>query len=416
MTACLIAGCKVGGVTKDDFLDKYGAAGQYVTYYANGGNFNDKATRTTMNVYYRPDQYIICSEQSDFKVARKFFNFDAWYYIETDDNGDPVYDEEGGFIFGDKVVPEHTVGGGKHISVAANWIPVIAVDVYLITDDGQPVTDSKTSTTYNSGDMYRTFNFGTGDNTMSLNQNRAIEATDATYLHFFEDEACTVPITHTYLTDSDNGEEDKEGGTNSAEVENIKVYAKYLRGNWNIVSSGSDVVDMLKQTSSVKDYYLFSTDGSGVIDCNNAYTAGLSDGTFNINIQGNGVTIKNLKVAKLDEGGTELSLTARRHSFLGTIAATAQIKDVTFENLSVVASADSRNQLFITVYLVAHGVEDGAKIEGLAFKNATLSVTVEGRAVMENTANWLYSGITEQQVTISGASLILNGNTIAEIQ
>ena len=102
MFAALTAGCVMGEGSLDDYLKDNGAENQCVTYYGNGGTFNENDTKTVMDVYYKPDSYIISSQQEKFSVNRIFYDFDAWYYGQLDGEGKPVLDKDGNLILASK--------------------------------------------------------------------------------------------------------------------------------------------------------------------------------------------------------------------------------------------------------------------------------------------------------------------------
>ena len=411
---CLFAGCKIGEMNADEFLKNNNAENQCVTYFANGGRFNNNAVRTKLDVYYQANSYIVCSDTENFRIARTDFIFDGWYYITVDGNGNPVCDADGNVILGEKVKPTDKIGENKHLYVAAGWSTDVVITVKLVTEDGFEVED-KDGNKYKNGDEIKTLNFGVFSEYGLEGSYYAIEnAVNATYLYFFADEDCTKPITSVKKpTDS--------------EVKSVEVYAKYIKGEWNIVSTASDVRNMFNNssvTSRCTNYYLFSTNGSGVIDyANQTLSVGLSNSTFAINIEGNGVIIDNIKFSRAGSN----ALTGGKNSILGRLGASSSIKNLTLRNVKFTADAGRNNP---EICVVCNGYEDGAKSENFVNFNIQ-TVTAELSAASgtmiyniqnNNTDCWLYGAfgeVTDAQfmqiftgIKVTGATLKVGGTTL----
>ena len=263
--ACLFAGCKIGEMKPDEYLSQNDAAGQCVNYLANGGTFNDIADFTKMDVYYKADSYIM-TEAEGFKISRTNYIFEGWYYVEPDESGIVQ-------TLGKRVEVGDRIASGEHKYVIANWNAEIAIDVYLVADgfDVKQTVDGE-EVTYKNGDLIATHNFGTSSE-YGLSGTQAIKADNATYLHFFADEACTKPITS--VTKPAEGVDT-----------NVKVYAKYIEGDWTVVSTARNVYDMFTNAGFGGNYYLFTPDASNVINYGRQTAVSLKTGAFNANIEG----------------------------------------------------------------------------------------------------------------------------------
>lgn len=412
---CLFAGCKIGEMTKDEFLKQNNAENQCVTYFANGGSFNDTAARTKLYIYYQANSYIMCSETNNFKVARTNFTFDAWYYIDVDGDGNPGYDADGNIILSTrKLEPTDRVPENKHLYVAAGWNANVAINIRLVTESGFEIED-KDGKKYKSGDVINTVNFGAFSSYNLDGKYDALETVNATYLYFFKDKECTEPIvTVNKPTEGD--------------AEFVDVYAKYIEGEWNIVRTPADVRSMFiysyDNTRRCPNYYLFTADNSGVIDCESENAVGLANSTFAINIEGNGVIIDNLKFSNVQS----TALTGGKNSILGKLGASSAIKNLTLRNVTLTAQARSGNP---EICVVCSGYEEGTKSENFAgfnIENVTAQLSSASGATIYNiqgrTDCWLfgaYGELTDDEfaqeftgVTVSGASLIVNNETVVE--
>ncbi len=397
MAVALIAGCSMGEGTLSDYLKENGAENQCVTYYGNGGTFNENNTKTVMDVYYKPDSYIVSTQQKKFSVNRSLYDFDAWYYGQLDGEGNPVLDKNGHLVLTSKKLGEkEKIAAGEHKYVGAKWNAKVALDVYLVTD-GFNITSGET--VYKNGDLLKTVNFGSDSSYGLSEKTDAVAAKDATFLSFYSDKECTKPIT--------NVKKPVE-----ADAENVKVYAKYLEGKWTVVRNSTNVVTMFNNSSNGGNYYLFTTNANNEIDCGGRSIA-LSSYNFNINIEGNGVTLRNIKFKS--EG-----ISGGPYSIFGKFTAGARIRDLTLKDVEVSATVKSDLN---GLYLVMHG-NDGADISGLKLENISLSVTT-GSLILniqnENTDNWLFGGydtddkyIAEKgDISVSNASLKINGKDLA---
>lgn len=399
MAAAVFAGCNVGEDTLDEYLDRYDAKGQCVTYYGNGGTFNGNSTKTQMDVYYKADSPIIAEEQKKFSVKRNNFTFDAWYYGELNGN-EPVLDSDGNLVLTSKKVGKNDkIAKDEHKYVGAKWNANVNLEVYLVTQTEGFELELANGAKYKTGDLIKTSNFGNAIDYGLSERRDAVTASNATFLSFYEDAECTKLI-------------ETVKKPTEANADNVKVYAKYIEGKWTVVRSRFDVSDMLNNASVGGNYYLFPNDGNNEIDCTGTVTL-LSSYAFNINIEGNGVTLRNLTFESSGISGGP-------YSILGKLGANARISNLTLKDVtaSVTAKGDLNG-----LYAVMHG-DDGAEVSGLKIENLSLSITSSSHIdnIQNNdTANWLFGGYpTDDEyaqkggITVENATLTLNGEKLAD--
>ena len=396
LSATLIAGC--GELTKEEYLKKNDAENQSVIYFANGGKF--KGDRDEMELYYKADSPIMLEPDADsknrFKVERTDYTFDAWYYTMVGSDGKLMLDADGNPVYGAKVDATDKIGAGEHKYVIAKWNANIAIDVVLVTD-GITVTDGEK--TYNSGDIINTLNFGTSETYGFSEANTGLTSPNATYLYMFEDEECTKPINA--IAKPASGDE------------NVKVYAKYIDSKWTVVSNARAARNMLNASSG--NYYLFTPDGNNVINCNSE-TVQWKDASHSssIVIEGNGITLENVKLNAQGISGGE-------YSMLGKLTADASIKDLTIKNASLTANVRSGTVEF---YAFCLNAEDGATLENVAIDGLTVTVSGASSASftnleVENIDNWLFGGYTTDDnfiekfgIKAEGLTLKFKGETV----
>ena len=439
LVAGIFAGC-IGEKNPKERADELGMTA-CVTYYTNGGNFvsgknppDEKAYRTD---YYKPGTPIfnigggIEGDGSDEKtgqslaVKRAGYVFAGWVYAKLDENNLPILFEvdsngkktgvtypvlESGTASiigstGRELLEKNkrfwaepteemvfanghpTVGAGEHKYLVATWMPDILLEFKLITDapiktqieiseedfkendnDYTKDKDGKyyKSVTYNNGDVISTQQFLLEDHITLYPDTAPATFYGFSYLHLYWDKECTEPVI---------------AGTSIAKGkgDNPSIYAKYLSGRWKAVKTANDVSTMLSSDSS---NYFFIFD----VDCKDLTNLGYkTSGSYGAVIDGNGKTIKNMTVAPGNgiRGGNAGSL-------FGNLLASAHIKDLTIEDLSISLKLDASKDM----YALFANVADGAKFENFAINNLVFSVEVSENGkinnIQNNTDSWIY--------------------------
>lgn len=396
----VFAGCELG-VTKEDALNLRGVNAQ-VTYYANGGRFEKNNQKKKTDFYFQAGAtaydygapgVILLSGKAE--IDRANFEFMGWYFVEE------VTDEENGIcVLGEKVDFNVPLQEGDHWLVAAKWKALVGLQVVLVTEDGASIEvelndKDKTPATYENGATIGEVEYDYTTDQVASAPKEFFKVTDKTHTFYtyYNDPACTektqFPITR--------GEESQT------------IYAKYIQGDWTVVSKASDVRSMFSALQSgANKRYIFLND----IDC-----AKLSEitaiRTMNGEIKGNGYTLKNLKVIG------ELSGKNNEFALFGSIGATAKITDLTIENISMNAKF-STPDFHANVYFLFTAKDAEATISNVTVSGA-LKVTGPSSCVADNImtdggnvfTNCLYGGYTTdaEYVTASqGKEFVVNGN------
>lgn len=396
IAALALTGC-MGEMGAEEFLDGVGALNQSVTYYGNGGTFNGTGNLLEKTLHYMPDSYVITEfdDLRGFSVARTGFTFGGWYYVELEESGAPKKDENGQVTLTDRILDNsRKIQANEKWYVAAMWVPDVKLEIKLVTSDGGKMTTDK-GVEYENGDVITTRSFLNGEAVMDTAT--PVRSSTHTFTQFFYDEECTQRV----LSNIPQPE--------GEDAENPVIYAQYLQGEWEIVRTARDVGSMLNNPGG-KNYWIANMSEQKVIDCS-SITRTMRTGMFEAHIEGNGYTISGLSYdTTVQEAGST-------YSVFGQLGENTVIKNLTFEELSVSA----RTARSAAIYLLG-GSANGATIEGVTFRNATLKVS--GASIINipateggyRTDNWLCGGFDGDAaflaayagLTIDGAKLIIN--------
>lgn len=351
MSLFILGGCTLGE-SLDDYMQEYNLTAQ-VTYYANGGEFENK--KTQKNIYYEEgnkalnivEETVLVS--GSLAISRKDYVFAGWYHIQTTANGELIYEDEeaGTFKLGKEVDFSKPLSEGDQWNIAAKWATASKVIVQLVCDEGQTLVSADDATkSFKNGDQLRTISYSsTGKAIKPSGDPVKIKDSTHTFAEYYVDEACTTPVKWNL---------DKQD-------EDVTIYAKYITGNWEIVKENIDLVEMFANTDATKKYWILND-----IDFENS---GMSMSELNFEIQGNGHTIINVSVTKGQIGAGESV------SMFGKIAQTAKIENLIFENVTV--SYTAKTAVSFSTYLVFTELVSGATINNVEIKG-NISFTVNG--------------------------------------
>lgn len=390
MAASLIAGCSVGEISIDDFLQEHGAKNQTVTYYANGGSFSGGISSIPVKYMYFRENVCITSDFGKEKVpvSRSGYIFKGWYYVELDADGNPVYaDKENEIVqsTGTEVDFTRKIQKDEHWYVCAEWERDVYVSYVLVCDGGFTVTGSD-GKGYKDGDEIYTKNFGTGGTATVNGTTVPKESKNATFLQMYYDRECTRPIeSYGQISRPADG------------VEKVEVYAKYIRGKYTVVRDSAGVASMFNLNSyNDTAFYFFNTDKKKEIDCKNVDFYPKND-AFNCRIEGNGFTLVNLSF-KQDyiSGGNS-------YSMLGTLGDTASISNLTLKNVTVTMSLRNNNTTS-ALYLVSLGMSDEAKLDGFVIDGVEMEISCPNAT--DKITNLIYDPSADEY---SGDSLMFGG-------
>ncbi|MGN0812295.1 MAG: hypothetical protein ACI4MQ_02145 [Candidatus Coproplasma sp.] len=415
--ACCVAGCSVGEPGRDEILADY--KGGQVTYYANGGCFNNNSSIVVRDFYFKEADvpFYDMPEGESNGVLYGGYDFTGWYlparyesgehegevmytytyktssgesvtvpaYPKLNEDGTPVTDKKESrplfYIDGSDedifekniaIVPsdtpissERTIGADEHLIVCATWKPALKF-VYKLAVDESFTIDGKT---YKQGDEITSMAFGR-DETASPGQTTTVNFDGMTFVSNYTDESCTT-YAGTY------NRADYEGKTE------IVVWSKFIKGSWTVIKNNANSIrDMFTGlNSSSRAYYLLED-----VDCS-SISLGIVQGV-SAKIEGNGHTLSNLKFS-----ASSLANNARIAPVFGDIYSSAEIKNLKLRNITI--SVTGKGDL--TFYAVCKSIEDGAVIENLTVENISATVDIPSTNIVKNAQNgdrtsWIFGG------------------------
>lgn len=393
-----LAACSVGPASIGDEIKNKNLTG-HVTYYANGGMFENNSIRVITDIYYKADTPIInvgLDDVTDVSVSREGSVLVRWCYAQLDESGEPVLvdkdgnpvieavNEEGDLILDDnnkakymnengdiflhnQVYPVSTgealdfstfrIAKNQHIYLCAEWVEDISIEFRLVCDEDIADSDGNT---YSTGDVIGNDYFGTAT-VKNLRASAPLNATGATFIRFYDDITCTEEHALAANTPIDKPEEG-----------NVIVYAKYIVGNWTKVETSSDVNKMMNNVGLATNKYYIMND----IDCS-AIELVMRRGNFAYfacTIRGNGYKLSNLKFKGTVKAGAS-------YSAFGAFTDKAVIENLTLENVTVTANVPTGG---VNLYAVCNGYADGATIDGLTIDGLNLVLNKGDSAVIYN--------------------------------
>lgn len=374
--SCFCTGCDF--TTVEDVKKDYGVSTEIV-YYANGGNIDGNVTKRS--IYYKEgDKPLDLGNTEDVKVTsgstseikRSGYDFMGWYKAKLV-NGSPVFYEavqENGFyekgelstrvsdadfaeserFFVDYDVSapmdfSQRLSANEKIYLCAHWEKSEMLDVRPLCVDVEGVeqalivdgkTYSKEEAIYQ--DTY------SSDGSAFVAESDVPTLAGYTVLGFVDKSGETVDWSTIRRTGT---------GVNQF------IYVEYLVGEWTLVKTASNVVDMLKSSEN-KNFYLMND-----VDCTGTTLNVSANAEFKGTLYGNGKTISNLSVASTSYvmNGT--------YSLFGKIASSAVLKNFTLKNVSVEFSYGIREtDAFSVSYFCSamEGTVENVKIDGGSFK------------------------------------------------
>lgn len=378
------SGCSFG-VTKDQIMQENGLKVR-VTYHANGGLFENNTN--VKDMYYpdgNPALDVGFTEATNVKITREGYELEGWYHVAKDENGEPIYENKDAELFklGEKVDFSKRLETGKDWDICANWLVLTKVKVKLVVFNQNEQIDRSAKVKDDAGNEYQTgsevtsFTYQDGVvNTATLAPFKA-ENNSHTFVQYYNDEACTQNVPWPIERDEEN---------------DIYIYVKYITGNWKVLKTSNDVWNMFVGSPFTGvGYYLLNdiTYTDGAIDS-------LSVKGFNYKFCGNGHTISNLEISQIATANMQAV------SAFGRLGANAEIKDVTFVNLTVAFTLRGNGEM--QAYYLFHSFDENAKIENVTVSSGSFKITKQASVNLQPDfeTNWQYAaGESEHIVNLN---------------
>ncbi len=355
----ILGGCSVGESLEEIIADRGLVA--RVTYYANGGTFNGTPEKKEM--YYPEGAKAIDIGNEDIsitsgtvKIERNDYDFAGWYYAVLDSEGKPELNADKSYKLGEKVDFSQTLTAGDHWHVVAKWATRVQLVFKLVADKGEtitnvPVKEDAKEETFENGDIVLRRSYSLQTNAVSRPQSPfTVKNKTHTFLEYYMEETCENIVSWPYYK-KDNQTEDEV------------IYAKYIKGDWNIVKDGQGVHDMF--TYPEKNYWIFQD-----IVATDVQVEPVAN--FTGTIKGNNHTISNLSVVKAQ-------VRSEKHQgMFGNIKAGANIENITFSNVTMRYTTKESNIHFAFAFT---SIETGATID---------NVTIQGKMTVEKSGDSEY--------------------------
>lgn len=379
----LLAGCSMKQ-SLQDIVDQNDLTAR-VTYYANGGFFEDKTSEKNMYFQDESKAFDIGNEKvslvsGSIGIEREGYEFTGWYYAQKDAQGNIVYqDDQNRYVqLGEAVDFTKKLQDDDHWFVYAGWSKIVEIKVQLVcADDARLSVGDKE---YKDGDVIRSYGFGNKTAVQKPSRENPpvkVDENAYTFLEFYEDEALTTlqswPIEKTAET-----------------TEDIVIYAHYIEGNWKVLKDADDVKNMFNNVALPAKYYLFND-----IDCAGTELPRIN--SFNIELQGNGHKLSNITVANNKNSAVGRG-DNNTISVFGKLGEKAKMENVTFENLQ--ATFYTYPEGTASVYLFYTSKATGSVLSGVSVSGKlTVEVPAKGTSLVNYTddttsTNWLFGGQT----------------------
>lgn len=420
----ICAGCKLGE-SFADLKEKLDWDAR-VTYYANSVGTGDafktdgqfENTQGVKDMYYKAGSYaarIGEKEIGNVKMTHYAHAFEGWYHVDKDEqgrllfvdkDGEKLYQGEDGRLYyaekegnpvltdesvatvpvrsDEKVDFSKTLADGDHWSICADWEEMSRLHIKLACEDLEDnekiagtSMDSKDVEYENGALVWEDFFENEEDKVQSLGMAPFTASENAfTFVEYYKDEACTQIVSWPIAWNENDQ----------------VIYAKYIKGEWEILKNTEDVKSKLfmsTKVSATDKFYLIQD-----IDCTDVSVAPFEK--FEGQLQGNGFTLSNLQVtlgqrsSRLD-GGKSVAL-------FGQICKTAKIENVRFENIAVEYPTKSKITTW-TCYFLFTQFDLGASVSDVAitgtFKFKLGDENAKPMNVAQNAENWKYGTVQD---------------------
>ena len=403
----VFAGCKFNQ-SLEDIRNKYGlvASVKYVVNSTDAIYFGDSAKEKTL--YFKENSPAM-DINGDIEVSTGSgavklsysddkYEFKGWYYAQIDEaTGEPLTNADNTVKLGEKVdFSTLRLQSGDELTFYAKWELKRTVRVMLLCDENEQIlgTDGKT---YTNGMELRTYSFN------SSGKRSYPYTTEATLPLKVKDNAYTFLEFYSAADWTNEANMMRQDNANNSwplernDEQDTVIYARYIKGNWTVIKNAAGVQGFFNNAGDgSRNFYLLhdvDMDGKTVSPISNLEA-------FNARLQGNGNTIKGLKVSVTGLGKDKPT------SLFGVINARADglanMTDVTFDGVSVTYELDDRSN-YQAIWLLFSKLGDNAKpFENVAFKGEVKMTINRNKALVFNMYSddwhensWIYGGMDE---------------------
>lgn len=354
LLAATLTACQFG-ITLEGEKEQYGLTAK-ITYHLNGGTQVDNSDH--LDMYYKTGDVAIDlgfdeMTKGTINVQRNNYSLVGWFYPATKEDGSIDYvDEEKGIVNVDKNrafdFKTYRVAEGDEIDLYAYWLPNQKLEFVLANEETLNNQVVVGETTYLAGGApLKVEEFGRDTYINKSMYDPLYGNVNYTFVGYYEDVDCTTPV--------------KWPVERTNEETNIKVYAKYLPGDWTVIETVMDLKEVVGKYVNKGKYYI----NNDIIA--NGYVIEISENaTFNGTIRGNGHTISGITFKKASiKNGSYVSM-------FGTIGENAVIKDITFKDCKGDFAANK--DCSISAYFFADDIYNAAVLSNVKIDGGELIV------------------------------------------
>ena len=451
ITACLFSACGKN-MSQEEIKNAEGFI-HCITYDANGGFYGsniyktyalvkenslapapgyvDVKTQASIALPTRPNYELLDFSYNESSTDVELKNQQAikstcWYVAQTDENGNVVLDENGNPVLkSDKPWNFATDRVNSDITLVPLWQEVykFIVCVSDVDKEGKPTEVVLRTYKVKPGDTIaeKLYNKENGE---FIDRADYIKISNMSYtlIDFYMDKELTndfsFDLVHPGSREIDQTVEDEKTGetiTQKVKTNDVKIYAKYLHGKFELLTQKKVSSKPLHLSENSKWYLLEDIDlmQYNFITQSNEKTQWDALSKFNGEIYGNGYSLSNFTVTTnaMKPVGAYTA-----HSVFGEIH--GKIKDITFKNceLNVEASAYAENVIGEQrIALIAYSVGAQGEVNNVTAEDCAINL-VNGskfQSSINQQNGALFYEITAQNVTYT---VIVNGETVSYVQ
>lgn len=344
---------------------------------------------------------------------------------EESANVTPAYNYDDLWDFNEDVLTYKKGSGKKDITLYAGWVMNFRFEFYTVTEE---VTTLAETYSFNYLDVEAapdkgidkialpSYTDGNGKRTAAMNYSLKNGSSTTfpsiqgkTFEAAYSDEACTEMITSETVTHGGSMDYEKGAGINPVK----KIYAKYSEGEVYKIKTAKELA------SNAKAYGWYEIDAdeldfTEVVDgstVQTAWPAAFSSGSFTGRIypknSSSTVTIKNVVAVQNTQSANG--------GLFGELSATAQIKNVTFENITYDMAAGTARSGYGKFGAFAGNIEEGAELTNVTITGLKLRIGMINYNAAKYDVNLIANGdVSKLNVTggISSVKLEVYGKKV----
>lgn len=281
----------------------------------------------------------------------------GWYEVRnesTDNEGNTVYTYSGKWDFEKDLleVDSNRVYSSEQpvLTLYAAWVPLFEIEFYSI-DTGEQIG----TYTFDPNEVKEISVPAWDENTGAIEMYNFPEKSGYTFSKAYYDAAGTQPLDTGLVNHT--GVVDYESGTANNSI--TKLYVEWTEGEWYHIYNAEQLVDNASLNGNYEIYADLDFE-------NEIWPTAFMYGNFSGKINGNGHTIKNIELVQTNNSKVNAGL-------FGYLTETAELADMTFENVSFTIQKGTR--VVGTCYgLLAGTISKDSELENVEILDSILQI------------------------------------------